>query len=481
MSSEQLSSKDDQVKTKSPSMRVLELALDLFDYYTTSTGEPVAVRKSGSNIALAFNGRGLTLRNVLAEEVLKKQGWMLTDKAFKEASALLSAEAARNPRDVALRIGKHEDRWYIDLGNSSEEVIEVSDQGWSVVKTSPIPFMRTALTRPMDKPVVGGNVEDVFKFFNIPLHLQDLFVGVLVASIFENIPHPVIQFDGEQGSGKSFAGQLFTELLDPSSIPRRKPPKDIETWTTTAQGSYVIGIDNVATISSFFSDALCRAVTGEGNVERELFTNGGLFISKFRRIILINGIRITGIQDDLADRLIRFKLPVIPDSERRTEGAILEDWESLRPGIYGAILDIVSKVMSILPELQMTEMPRMADFSRILAAMDLALGTDALTQYLDEVEFSAVSSVSEDPIISAIKDALKGEPFSGSSKVLLERIHTSFPKNDIPSGFPASPKALSDYLGKVCPTLRKAGWKAEDAGDKNHQNVTIWKLEAPVS
>lgn len=481
MSSEQLSSKDDQVKSKSPSMRVLELALDLFDYYTTSTGEPVAVRKSGSNVALAFNGRGLTLRNVLAEEVLKNQGWMLTDKAFKEASALLSAEAARNPRDVALRIGKHEERWYIDLGSSSEEVIEVSDQGWSVVKTSPIPFMRTALTRPMDKPVVGGHVEDVFKFVNIPLHLQDLFVGVLVASIFENIPHPVIQFDGEQGSGKSFAGQLFTELLDPSSIPRRKPPKDIETWTTTAQGSYVIGIDNVATISSFFSDALCRAVTGEGNVERELFTNGGLFISKFRRIILINGIRITGIQDDLADRLIRFKLPVIPDSERRTEGAILEDWESLRPGIYGAILDIVSKVMTILPELQMTEMPRMADFSRILAAMDLALGTDALSQYLDEVQFSAVSSVSEDPIVSTIKEALRGDPFAGSSKVLLERINSSIPKHDIPSGFPDSAKALSNYLGKVCPTLRKAGWKAEDAGNKNHENVTIWKLEAPVS
>lgn len=480
MSSGQLSNKDDEVKTKSPSMRVLELALDLFDFYTTSTGEPVAVRKSGSNIALSFNGRGLTLRNVLAEEVLKNQGWMLTDKAFKEASALLSAEAARNPRDVALRIGKHEDRWYIDLGSLSEEVIEVSDQGWSVVRTSPIPFMRTGLTRPMEKPVKGGHVEDVFKFFNIPLHLRDLFIGVLVASIFENIPHPVIQFDGEQGSGKSFAGQLFTELLDPSTIPRRKPPKDIETWTTTAQGSYVIGIDNVATISSFLSDALCRAVTGEGNVERELFTNGGLFISKFRRIILINGIRITGIQDDLADRLIRFKLPVIPDPERRTEEAILEDWADLRPGIYGAILDIVSNVMTILPTLQMTEMPRMADFSRILAAMDIALGTDALSQYLDEVHFSAVSSVSEDPIVSTIKEALRGEPFAGSSKVLLERINSSIPKNDIPSGFPGSAKALSNYLGKVCPTLRKAGWKADDAGNSNHENVTIWMLEAPA-
>jgi hypothetical protein len=467
-------------KSTSPSMKALELALSLFDFCSTSTGEPVAVRKSAPNVALEFNGRGLTLRNVLAEEVLKRLGWMLTDKAFKEASHLLSAEAARNPREVALRVGAVAESIYIDLGDSSEEVIEVSANGWAIVKDSPIPFLRTPLTRSMNRPTRGGNVQDLYRFFNVPVHMRDVFLGVLVASFFENIPHPVIQFEGEQGSGKSFAGQLFTDLLDPSSIPRRKPPKDIETWTTTAKGSYVIGIDNVASISTFFSDALCRAVTGEGNVERELFTNGGLYIVKFRRIVLINGIRITGIQDDLADRLIKFKLPVIPDSERETEASILDDWSKLCPGIYGAILDVVSQVQAILPDLRMAEMPRMADFSRILAAMDQAVGTDSLTQYLDEVKFSAVSSVSEDPIILTIKEALRSHPFAGSAKVLLDRIVANVGVNPLPPGFPTNPRALSNYLGKVCPTLRKAGWKAEDGGNSNHGNVVIWLLEAPT-
>jgi hypothetical protein len=466
-------------KSPSPSMKALELALSLFDFCSTSTGEPVAVKKSAPNIALEFNGRGLTFRNVLAEEVLKRQGWMLTDKAFKEASHLLSAEAARNPRDVSLRVGVVGASLFVDIGDSSEEVIEVSSNGWAIVKDSPIPFLRTPLTRPMDRPRRGGNVEDLYRFFNVPVHMRDVFLGVLVASFFENIPHPVIQFEGEQGSGKSFAGQLFTDLLDPSSIPRRKPPKDIETWTTTAKGSYVIGIDNLANISTFFSDALCRAVTGEGNVERELFTNGGLYIVKFRRIVLINGIRITGIQDDLADRLIKFKLPVIPDSERATEASILEDWSELRPGIYGAILDIVAQVLATLPDLRMSEMPRMADFSRVLAAMDQAIGSDALSQYLDEVKFSAVSSVSEDPIILTIKEALRSNPFAGSAKVLLERIVANVSVNQLPPGFPSSPRALSNYLSKVCPTLRKAGWKAEDGGNSNHGNVVIWMLEAP--
>lgn len=85
-------------KPKSSSRKVLELALAMFEFCTTSTGEPVAIKKSGSNIALAFQGRGLTLRNVLAELILKHQGWILSDKAFKEASYILQAEAARNPK-----------------------------------------------------------------------------------------------------------------------------------------------------------------------------------------------------------------------------------------------------------------------------------------------------------------------------------------------------------------------------------------------
>lgn len=466
-------------KTESQAHKVLELALDLFDFYSTSTSEPVAVRRSGPNIALPFQGRGGTLRSVLGEELLKRKGIVLSDKSFKEASQILAAESYRSPREIPIRVGGTDERWFVDLGDATGAVVKVDADGWCVEERSPIPFMRTVLTSPMPQPVRGGKVDDIFQFINIPFERRDLFVGCLVASLFENIPHPVIQFDGEQGSGKSFAAQLFTELLDPSLIPRRKPPKDIETWTTTAQGSYVIGIDNVAQISPFFSDALCRAVTGEGNVERELFTNGGLFISKFRRIVLINGIRIIGIQDDLADRLIRFKLPVIGNSSRKTEREILQGWAELRPGIYGAVLDIVSKVMRTLPGLEMDEMPRMADFSRILAAMDMSTGSNALNQYLDEVNVSALSMVSEDPHLEFL-GLIVGEGWTGSSRQLLDLAEAASGQTLAPAGFPDSARSMTNFLTRVAPTLRKAGWIAQDMGSKNHGNVTIWHIVPPV-
>lgn len=460
--------------------KVLELAFDLFDFYSSSTSEPVAVRRHGPNVALPFQGRGASLRAVLGEELLKRKGLVLTEKAFKEAIQILSAEAYRNQVDIPLRVGGYQNKWYVDLGDSTGQCIEIGETGWQICDRSPVPFIRTVLTTALPRPTNGGSVDEIFEYINIPVHMRDLFIGCLVASFFEDVPHPVIQFDGEQGSGKSFAAQLFTDLIDPSLIPRRKPPKDIETWTTTAQGSYVIGIDNVAQISPFFSDALCRAVTGEGNVERELFTNGGLFISKFRRIVVINGIRITGIQDDLADRLIRFKLPVITNSARRTERDILTGWQSQRPLIYGALLDLAVKTMEALPKLTLNEMPRMADFSRVLAAMDLATGSSALDQYLDEVNLSAVASVSEDPYIEFIKKMI-GESWSGSSKQLLELSLSQSQFQPLPSGFPEGARSMTNYLTKVAPTLRKAGWVASDLGNANHENVTVWHLAPPTT
>jgi hypothetical protein len=463
---------------QSQSQVVLEMAFDLFDFYSTSTGEPVAVKKSGPNIALAFYGRGNTLRGVLGTEMVKRKNQVLSDKAFKEVSQILASEAHSHPMDIPLRIGKHEGNLYIDLGTANGEVVEVCQSGWRIIPQSPVPFLRTVLTKEMPIPSLGGTVDQIFEYINIPLRRRDLFVGCLVASLFEDIPHPVIQFDGEQGSGKSFASQLFTELLDPSLIPRRKPPKDIETWTTTAQGSYIIGIDNVAQITPFFSDALCRAVTGEGNVERELFTNGGLFVSKFRRLVVLNGIRIAGIQDDLADRLIRFKLPTITSKERKTEKSILAGWDEQRPGIHGALLTLASAVLAELDTIELDELPRMADFALILAAMDRVLDASSLDQYLDEVNLSAVSSVSEDPVLGLIKDVIR-DGWTGSSKDLLSQVKVATTPDAIPAGFPDSPRAMTALLTKVAPTLRKAGWLAKDLGSKNHDNVTIWHLAAP--
>ena len=62
------------------------------------------------------------------------------------------------------------------------------------------------------------------------------------------LPHPILTLFGEQGTAKSTLTKRLVSLVDPSPVPVRKPPKDGEAWISAAQGSYVVGLDNLSSI-----------------------------------------------------------------------------------------------------------------------------------------------------------------------------------------------------------------------------------------
>jgi translation initiation factor RLI1 len=57
-------------------------------------------------------------------------------------------------------------------------------------------------------------------------------LAVLVAAPIPRIPHPVTLLTGEQGTGKSTATARLASIIDPSLAQLRKPPRDVEQWTT---------------------------------------------------------------------------------------------------------------------------------------------------------------------------------------------------------------------------------------------------------
>ena len=79
----------------------------------------------------------------------------------------------------------------------------------------------------------------------------------------------------------------------------------------------MVGLDNLSTVQDWFSDSLCRAATGEGDVRRALYTDGGLAVFAFRRVLLLNGIDVGALRGDLADRAIVVNL----DRARRAPAA----------------------------------------------------------------------------------------------------------------------------------------------------------------
>ena len=63
-------------------------------------------------------------------------------------------------RTVFIRIGSHEEKLYLDLGDESWQAVEIDTNGWRVIDTPPVRFRRAAGMKPLPIPVSGGSIAD---------------------------------------------------------------------------------------------------------------------------------------------------------------------------------------------------------------------------------------------------------------------------------------------------------------------------------
>lgn len=295
---------------------------------------------------------------------------------------------------------------------------------------------------------------------------------IIAALGFPNIPHPVLALTGEQGTAKSMITKRIVQLVDPSSVLVRKPPRDPEAWVTAAQGFYVVGIDNLSSIPEWLSDSLCRAVTGDGDVRRQLYTDGGLAVFAFRRCIVFNGIDVGALRGDLADRTMHVSLERI--SKRIGEKELEKQWSKDYPGILGACIAGVACVLGGVSQVgkKEEELPRMADFARILATVDDLLSTEGLKRYTEQSEVTAADTLTSDPFLAAV--AAMNEEFVGTAADLRSKL-TPEGVRRLPDDWPKSARAVTGLLKRNAPVLRKAGWTVLDVLDR-HAKILTWTL-----
>ena len=229
----------------------------------------------------------------------------------------------------------------------------------------------------------------------------------------------------------------------------------------TASGSWAVVIDNVSRISGWWSDALCKAVTGDGWVQRKLYTDSDLAVLAFRRCIVLTSIDAGAMRGDLGDRLMLVDLEGIPEERRRTEAELDATYESARPRLLAGLLSAVSRTLAALPDVKLDAMPRMADFGRVLAALDTACpeltGGRALDLYMGQRERIAGDVVDADPVASAVLQLMEGrETWAGTAGELLTSITPAGDngKPRPPKGWPGSPRGMAGRLLRIVPALR---------------------------
>jgi hypothetical protein len=461
----------------SASTQLVKLALDRYEFGCTEDGQPFAVKPGGHVVRMLRGGKN-SLRVELSKAYFQLYGKAAPQQALADALLVLEGEAlSSDPRKVHLRVASAAGVIWLDLGDTAETVIRIDANGWRPVNTGvPVLFQRTAVTGVMPLPQSGGDLDMYWRHINVAEADRPLVLAWEVAAIATpGVPHAVLSLFGEQGTAKSTATKRIVQTVDPSPAPLRKPPRDAESWVTAAQGSWVVGLDNLSVVPDWLSDSICRAATGEGDVRRALYTDGGLAVFAFRRCIVLNGIDVGALRGDLTDRLVPVTLDRIDEDDRKKEEVLNAEWDQDYPLILGALLAGVAGVIRTLPFVRLAKKPRMADYATVLAGVDQLYGTRGLDRFYERARSMAVDSLSADPFLAAM--AARIVEFQGTSVQLLDELEPPTPTR-VPQGWPKSARAVTTLLTRHAPALRTAGWVVEHT-ENAHTKVIEWGLIHP--
>jgi len=403
-------------------------------------------------------------------------------QALQDALAVLEGRAVFEGRKqaVALRVAGDARALYLDLGNEAWDVVHVTGGGWRVGANEAVRFRRTRGMLALPVPARGGSVDELKPFLNVASEDDfALLVSWLLAALRPTGPYPILCLLGEHGCAKSTASRVLRALVDPSSSPLRSLPRDERDLMIAAKNSWCLAFDNLSSLPTWVSDALCRIATGGGFATRELFTDDGEAFFSAQRPVLVNGIEELATRPDLVDRAIVITLPEIASSERRTEGAFWAAFEAARPRIVGALFDALASAMKRVDEVKLERLPRMADFAQWIAAAELGLGWKAgrfLEAYEKNRSEAVLLGIECDPVALAVRELARRGPWSGTAGDLHEALGEIAPDSARRSKeWPKTPKGVTDRLRRLAPSLRAIGVSAR-AGARSGRG-RLWSVD----
>ncbi|HSJ19116.1 MAG TPA: hypothetical protein VK964_00950, partial [Nocardioidaceae bacterium] len=330
-------------------------------------------------------------------------------------------------------------------------------------------FRRSPLTAPLPDPRRGGTLAPLAGLLNVDERRFRLVIAWLVSCLIPEVPHPILALVGEQGTAKTTAARLVVSLVDPSPAPTRSPPREMRSWAASASASWIVTLDNVSIIPAWLSDTLCKAVTGDGIVERALHTDDDVTVLTFQRCIALTTIDAGRLAGDLAERLLPVELDRIPTEQRRPDAEIADHYDTARPGLLGALLDLTAQMLAALPAVRLAELPRMADFARILGALDHVCSWDTLATYTAATRDAARAVLDADPVAQAVCALVAQRPWQGTHDELLGVLTPLRPGRD----WPKTPRGLAGRLKRLAPALRNEGVIYEHGRRQQNRMITL--------
>jgi hypothetical protein len=410
------------------------------------------------------------IRSVRFRTWLRRQHYKVSGEAPSAACLnsilnLLEAQAQFDgpERAVHVRVAEHDGHIFLDLGDEHWRAVEIGPEGWHVVCRPPVRFRRPAGLLPLPLPHRGGSLEPLVSLLNLA-NRNDfvLVVAWLVAALHPRGPYPLLAISGEQGSAKTVLSKMLRALVDPNAAPVRALSREERELFISANNAHVLAFDNVSRLRSWLSDALCRVASGGGFGLRQLYTDQDEVLFDAARPVILNGIDEIITRPDLGDRSIFLTLTPIAAARRRSERDLWQRFELARPGILGALLDLVVHGLRTLPAISLDWMPRMADFALWTAACETACwpaGT-FIRSYEANRKAAIESMIEADPVAACVREMMtRRGSWSGTADELLRACAGRTPHgiSRDSSGWPGNPRAFAGRLRRAQTFLRELG------------------------
>jgi hypothetical protein len=371
----------------------------------------------------------------------------------------IKAELSGVTGQVWTRTAKIDDGIEIDLGDEDHIRIKITaSNGVEIISEgSTTLFCRNAKSLPIVKPdLISSDLQLLKKYINLN-HVDFMLYLAFITYSIANPKTPssnyvMMVLNGHGGSGKSFATRTAINLIDPSSIGVQIFPKTTKELAIATQNSHVVGYDNMRNFSAEMSDTLCVACTGGFISSRALYTNDEQSSIYLHAALVLNGLSNLVNYDDLAQRSLILHMKPLPHESRLSALEINDSFNRDLPKIMGGLYQFIANVLAKLPDAEVVHPERMLDFSKWLAAMEIA---DAVPQGIYQYEYSEniinahFAGLSENLLGAAVielVESLNGREWEGTPTALLHKLAQMDCVNPRSSDWPNCPIKLSKRL-----------------------------------